>query len=201
MQHLIKNSLTPPIVSRETMDKFKTYYEEMTLWNKTLSLMETLPWDVFYHRHILDAIQLSDLIPTNEPLIDIGSGAGIPAIPLAILNKKVIMIESNKKKSIFLSQISKKLNLNTLIINDRVENCHFKNEKYLTARALAPLEKLLELASIVSRETIGIFQKGKKAIDEIEDAQKKWLFDVDIYRSITDKEGLILNIRNIKRKS
>ena len=121
MIKIIKEELTPPNVSRETLKKFKEYHRILGIWNKTISLMQDLSWDEFYHRHILDAIQISGIIKNS--FIDLGSGAGIPAIPLLILGKFGTLIESNKKKCVFLNQALKKLSLDKAeVVNDRIEN-------------------------------------------------------------------------------
>ena len=196
----VNKPLTPPIVSRETVDSFKSYYEMLYRWNKSISLMKISNWDDFYQRHIIDSIQLCELIDKDIKIIDIGSGAGIPGIPLSIMGHNVTMVESTLKKTTFLKQSINSLKLNASIISDRIENISFNEPVTITARALTSLENLVSYMENVSRETVGIFLKGKTLEDEIVKAKKEWLFDSQIYNSITG-DGYIIKVTNLKRKS
>ncbi|PIZ33081.1 MAG: 16S rRNA (guanine(527)-N(7))-methyltransferase RsmG [Alphaproteobacteria bacterium CG_4_10_14_0_8_um_filter_37_21] len=196
----VNKSLTPPIVSRETIDSFKSYYELLYRWNKSISLMKISNWDEFYQRHMIDSIQLCELIDKVVRIIDIGSGAGIPGIPLSIMGYNVTMVESTLKKTTFLKQSINSLKLNAHVISDRIENTNFNEPVTVTARALTSLENLLSYMENVSRETVGIFLKGKTLENEIVKAKKEWLFDSQIYNSITG-DGYIIKVTNLKRKS
>ncbi|CAO4844140.1 MAG: Ribosomal RNA small subunit methyltransferase G [Holosporales bacterium] len=199
MSEIINKSLTPPNVSRETQNIFHAYYLELKRWNETISLMKDLEsYDIFFERHLEDAIDIASHIDGN--LIDIGSGAGIPGIPLAILGKKVKLIESNQKKASFLNYCIKKFKLNAECINIRIENLNESSDiSTISARALAPLVALLKYQLCVSRETIGVFLKGEKIFEEIEEAKKEWLFDYEIYDRI-NKRGYIIIVKNVEKK-
>lgn len=199
MSAIVKKELTPPHVSRETMEKLKEYYHLLLQWNKSLSLVEDLPWDLFYHRHILDALQISPLIEND--FIDIGSGGGIPGIPLAFFHSKGYLVESNKKKSSFLSFACKKLQLNNIeVLSERIENLSIPQKITITSRALAPLDQLFSLLKNVSRETNCLFLKGHQYEKEIKNAEKEWLFDYDLYRSISCSESVIIHIKDFQRR-
>jgi 16S rRNA (guanine527-N7)-methyltransferase len=199
MDLIVNKTLTPPIVSRETMEKFKAYFEILMTWNKTISLMETMSWEEFYKRHFLDAIQISSLI--KEDIFDLGSGAGIPGIPLLMMGHHVVLIESNMKKSKFLNYCLKRFALeNGSVSNHRIESIEFPMKSLFVARALSPLKNLLKYLSNVSRETKGIFLKGQQLYQEIEDAKKEWLFDYELYRSISDETGIIIYVFDIRKR-
>jgi 16S rRNA (guanine527-N7)-methyltransferase len=195
----IKKTLILPDVSRETMEKFKEYFEILTHWNKTISLMKQLSWEGFYERHILDAIQISPLIKEN--FFDLGSGGGVPGIPLLLMNLQGTLIESNIKKSKFLNYCLNYFSLaNGKVINERIESIKFPNQCLFTARALSPLKDLLKHMANVSRETKGIFLKGGKIFQEIEEAKKEWLFEYNLYRSISDETGVIICVFDIRKR-
>jgi len=162
--------------------------------------MKISNWDEFYQRHMIDSIQLCELIDKVVRIIDIGSGAGIPGIPLSIMGYNVTMVESTLKKTTFLKQSINSLKLNAHVISDRIENTNFNEPVTVTARALTSLENLLSYMENVSRETVGIFLKGKTLENEIVKAKKEWLFDSQIYNSITG-DGYIIKVTNLKRKS
>jgi 16S rRNA (guanine527-N7)-methyltransferase len=195
----VNKFLTAPIVSRETMTDFKIYYDMLFDWNQSISLMKLSDWEDFYNRHILDSIQMSEIIDRNLKVIDFGSGGGIPGIPLSIIGFNVIMIESILKKVTFLKQVVNKLQLSAHVISNRIENTKLEESVTITARALTSLTNLFSYMENVSRETIGVFLKGRTLEMEIKEAQKDWLFDFEIYNSITG-DGYIIKIKNLSRK-
>jgi 16S rRNA (guanine527-N7)-methyltransferase len=199
MSLIINKSLTLPIVSRETKILLKTYYRELMLWNKSIALTEELDEDDYFLRHIHDALQLNNILPTGLFVLDLGSGCGIPGIPLAILGKRVTMIESVRKKTVFLNHVIKKLSLtNASVLNSRVENLYFDQPVCVTARALCELKGLLKYMLIVSRETMGVFLKGRTVFDEIDIAEAFYVFDYELYESVGD--GYVILIKNVKER-
>lgn len=195
----VNKSLTPPIVSRETIDSFKSYYDILHQWNKSISLMKLSGWEDFYQRHILDSIQICQLMDKGTRVIDIGSGGGVPGIPFSIMGYHVTMIESILKKTTFLKQAVRTLKLDALVISDRIENIHINEPVTITARALTSLTNLFTYMENVSRETTGIFLKGRTLGEEMVEAEKQWLFDFEIYNSITG-DGYIIKTTNLRRK-
>lgn len=195
----VNKSLTPPIVSRETIDSFKSYYDILHQWNKSISLMKLSGWEDFYQRHILDSIQICQLMDKGTRVIDIGSGGGVPGIPFSIMGYHVTMIESILKKTTFLKQAVRTLKLDVLVISDRIENIHINEPVTITARALTSLTNLFTYMENVSRETTGIFLKGRTLGEEMVEAEKQWLFDFEIYNSITG-DGYIIKTTNLRRK-
>ena len=117
-------------VSRETYDKIDSFVKLLTEWNQKMNLVSKNSLADVWMRHVLDSAQLMTYLPTDlYHLVDIGSGAGFPAIVLAIMLQeknpaaKITLIESINKKTVYLNDVREKLGLNNVqIVNDRVEN-------------------------------------------------------------------------------
>lgn len=195
-------------VSRETYTDLETFQNMVLEWNNKFNLISKSSAEDIWNRHILDSLQLLKFINDKaEKLYDFGSGAGFPGMVLAIAikdifpNLKVSLMESIRKKAIFLNEVKTRLNLDVDIYNERVENLKLPKADIITSRAMASLEKLLNYAyPFCKKETELLFLKGKTWEDEIKTALIKWKFDYEAFESITDKDGKILFIKNIRRK-
>lgn len=195
-------------VSRETIQKLKEYEALVKEWNMKFNLIAKSSVNDIWNRHIVDSLQLCQFLRSTDKLLyDFGSGAGFPGIVLAIAaeelypNLSIKLVESIKKKANFLNVVKNTLNLNVDIINDRIENIKCNNVDVISSRALASLTKLFEYSlPFCSLKTRLIFPKGNKWNEEVIEAQKQWLFDFDVAKSITDETGHILNICNLRRK-
>ena len=155
------------------------------------------PWD----RHICDSLQIMSFIKNkNSSILDMGTGAGLPGIVLSILGyKKITMIDSRKKKTEFVKQIIEKLGLKAKIINSRLEDMQLPPFQYITSRALASLDKLLNYSLFFSNDkTRLIFLKGKNVNIEILEAKKKFFFDYKIYESKSYGGGFVVKIKDFK---
>ena len=132
--------------------------------------------DRIWDRHILNCAALNDLIPQAKSVIDIGSGAGLPGIVLAIMNPSthVILVEPMQRRTDFLNDVKKQLNLeNVEIIRGRAENQKIQAQ-VVTSRAVAPLNKLLAWSlPLVEKGGKVLAIKGEKAQSELEEAQKE----------------------------
>ena len=155
------------------------------------------PWD----RHICDSLQIMSFIKNkNSSILDMGTGAGLPGIVLSILGyKNITMIDSRKKKTEFVKQIIEKLELKAKIINSRLEDMRFSPFQYITSRALASLDKLLNYSLFFSNDkTRLIFLKGKNVNTEILEAKKFFFFDYKIYKSKSSDGGFVIKIKDFK---
>ena len=155
------------------------------------------PWD----RHICDSLQIIPFIKNkNSSILDMGTGAGLPGIVLSILGyKNITMVDSRKKKTEFVKQIIEKLGLKAKIINSRLEDLRLPPFQYITSRALASLDKLLNYSLFFSNDkTRLIFLKGKNVNIEIFEAKKKFFFDYKIYESKSSGEGFVVKIKDFK---
>jgi len=187
----------------ETLSKLQTYQSLLLKWQKSVNLVSNNTLEDSWNRHFVDSAQLAKLVSkTNPKLVDIGSGGGFPGMVLAImLEGEVHLIESDQKKCIFLSEVSRETKTKVIIHNDRIETSSISSIDYITSRACANVSQLLEWTEkLVSHETKCLFLKGKNYYIEIDDAKKDWHFDITLHPSVTDKESAILEICNIRRR-
>ena len=192
-------------VSRETVEKLNKYKDFLLNSNKSLNLIGKTTEKHIFSRHFTDSAQIYNLIEDKSEIIDLGSGAGFPGVIIKILmeNNKidgnVILIEKSPKKSNFLQNLSNKLDLNLKIINLKVENFKFNKISTVISRAFKNTVDTMDIL-IKNNDKIRniILIKGKTYQQELDDAKKKYTFNVEKFRSITSDESYILKIRNIK---
>ena len=193
-------------VSRETIEKLNKYKDFLVSSNKLLNLIGKTTENHIFSRHFTDSAQIYDLIEDKSEIIDLGSGAGFPGVILKILmdyNKidgNITLIEKSPKKCKFLQDLSDKLDLNIKIVNLKIENFKLNKISTIVSRAF---KNTVDTMDILFKnndkiESI-ILLKGKTYQQELEDAKKKYTFDVEKFRSITSDESFILKITNIKR--
>lgn len=156
-------------------------------------------------RHIIDSLQIIKYLPKEEKnkfLIDVGTGAGLPGVVLAIMGRSdVLLCEKSPKKTNFLKVVLEECSLNAKIYNCRIEDIIMNNIAIIVSRAYASIKKLiLTNIHLISKETILVIHKGKKHMKEIAEAKKEFAFNFKKFDSITSKEGVILKIENIIRK-
>lgn len=196
-------------VSRETNEKLTAFVSLLTEWNAKMNLVSKNSLEDVWMRHILDSLQLIKYIPQNTKiLLDIGSGAGFPALVLAIVMQekmptaKWILIESITKKTVYLNDVCAKLNLeNVLVENNRVENLQFKNIDLITARAVAALDILCGYAyGIAGAKAKMLLLKGRTYEEEICSAKQKWNFDYSVSPNAYGSDGVILQIDNLRKR-
>ena len=194
-------------VSRETYDKFKIYYETLIKWQKSINLISNSTLDSIWNRHILDSAQLYKYTQNMKGnILDFGSGAGFPGLVLAMMgNENVNAVESDEKKCIFLKEVARLSDTKINIHNSRIEKLKFINPELITARALAPLIKLIEYIENYMKQGDNLrknlpkllFLKGKNYKQELSELKKIRNFDVTVCPSLSDEYGKILNIKNI----
>lgn len=166
----------------DTLDKLVSYVELLEKWNKAYNLISTESTSELIGRHVLDSLLLGRFLPAKGVMVDIGSGAGFPGIPLAITNPKqtVILVDSNGKKTRFMQQCAVMLRLyNVSVKKQRIESLAESSYDVVTARAVAPLKILLPLSEPLLREGgILLAQKGIKVEQEFEEIDEKWMENV-----------------------
>jgi len=193
-------------VSRETIEKLNKYRDFLVSSNKLLNLIGKTTENHIFSRHFTDSAQIYDLIEDKSEIIDLGSGAGFPGVILKILmdyNKidgNITLIEKSPKKCKFLKDLTDKLDLTIKIVNLKIENFNLNKISTIVSRAF---KNTVDTMDILFKnndkiESI-ILLKGKTYQQELEDAKKKYTFDVEKFRSITSDESFILKITNIKR--
>ena len=195
-------------VSRETIEKLNIYNDFLLENNKLLNLIGKTTENNVFSRHFIDSAQIYDLIDNKTEIIDIGSGAGFPGVIIKILmdSKKVegniVLIDKSPKKCKFLNDLSKKLGLKLKINNLRLEDYKFIKISTIVSRAF---KKVIDTIDILFKNNDKIrsviLMKGKTYQQELEDAKKKYTFDLEKFRSITSDESYILKISNIKHST
>ena len=189
-------------VSRETLDRCKVFVNLLLDWNQRINLIGRSTEDDVWHRHMLDSAQLMDHLPENtNTLVDLGSGAGFPGLVLALLGvPHVHLIESTGKKATFLRTVAAETGLPLTVHNARIEDIKPFPADVVTARALAPLDKLIGYGQRFSGpRTCHIYLKGLHVEDELTNAHKIWKMQVDRTPSTTDPRGSVLCAREVSR--
>jgi 16S rRNA (guanine527-N7)-methyltransferase len=185
----------------EELERFQTLLAE---WNEVMNLVGPLTIATYWTRHALDSAQLIPLAPQAITWADLGAGAGLPGVVLAILLKgragaKVHLVESMTKRCRFLEVVAKNLDLPVEIHNARAEDLKLKVE-IVTARACAPMTKLLGFAEpYLRRGAVGLFLKGQDVETELAEARKVWTFDADLNTSQSDPRGRIVQVKRLSR--
>jgi len=191
-------------VSRETIGRLESYAELLTRWQARINLVgpDTLP--DLWTRHILDSAQLWPLLPPEaRRLADLGSGAGFPGLVLAILGAPdVHLVESDARKCAFLREAARITDTRVTILNRRIEQVEPLEADIVTARALAPLSRLLDWAAPhLAKGGQCLFLKGRGAEDELTATAKEWKIGHRRIPSLTDPEGVVLQLREVCRGS
>ena len=157
---------------------------------------------VIWERHIHDSMQLGALIPEGvDRAIDLGSGAGFPGLILSIATGIPFdLIESDQRKAAFLREAARVTSAPARVYASRIEAAEILPAKLVTARALAPLAKLLGMAeNLLAEDGVCLFPKREKAEQEIAEALATWTMRVEPHISRTDRSGVILRISEVKR--
>lgn len=196
-------------VSRETLDALKYFEDLVVLWNPAINLISNSSVSDLWSRHIVDSAQLFLFTLPDEGLwLDVGSGGGFPGIVVSIVAKelapslRVVLVESDNRKCVFLRTVIRKLGLSVKVINDRIENVKLDDVVYLSARALRNLNSLLFIVeNNVSRETVCVFPKGRSYKKELVESQKNWKFDFNLIDSNTSEDSKVIVLKGLERVS
>jgi len=195
-------------VSRETCIDFERFISLILEKNQEINIISKKTESVIRERHIIDSAQAIDLIDLNATICsDLGSGGGLPGIVLAIMMKnlnqpmKFNLYEKSHLKSVFLRNVSRKLKLNTEVIEgDIFEIKNLKSETVI-GRAFKPLPVVLDLMSknFTNCKNLILFmgRNGKQTLNE---AFKVWKFEYKEKMSLTSDDSFLINIKNIKKK-
>ena len=213
-------------VSRETCGRLEVYADLLRHWQKVQNLVAPSTLEVVWTRHMADSLQLLALAPEARTWMDLGSGAGFPGMVIAIALSesgvrrsltsasggagltparppRVHLVESNARKCAFLAEVARKTRAPVEIHGERieflVEKRRIESVDVVTARALAPLGKLLGFAHpFLSAGTQCLFLKGRDVTHEIEEAREHWTFEARLVPSLTDAHGRIVCLSAVK---
>jgi len=192
-------------VSRETIERLDIYAGLLTRWNPKINLVAKSTLDTLWTRHFLDTAQILGL-GQGDTWADLGSGGGFPGVVIALLAAEkqpglgMTLVEADQRKATFLRTVLRETGVSARVVCDRIERVPPLGVQTLTARALAPLDQLLEYAERhLAPGGRALFPKGRTAAAEIEDALARWRFDCQTYPSQTDAEAVVLSIGDLSR--
>jgi 16S rRNA (guanine527-N7)-methyltransferase len=197
-------------VPRETMDRLERYAAMLVDWQSRANLVAPSTLPQIWQRHFADSAQVLRLAPDAKTWLDLGSGAGFPGLVIAILqanqrNFRMHLVESSAKKCAFLAEVAKATDAPVEIHGMRIEELAPQAKslapEIVTARALAPLPRLLELAApFLGHGARGIFLKGRGATAEIEEARRRFDFACVLHPSATAPDSAIVELRDLAKR-
>ena len=203
-----EHALALRLVSCETSARLERFVELLLAWQKHTNLIARSTMPVIWTRHIADSLQLLDLAPQAKVWTDLGSGAGFPGLVIACAlagtpGAKVHVVESIGKKATFLRAAVQVTGAPAVVHAMRIEDFVDKAPESIdvvTARALAPLPKLLPLAyPLLKKGALGLFPKGQDVASELTEAAKYWKFEAELSASSSSPDGRILQVKGLSR--
>jgi 16S rRNA (guanine527-N7)-methyltransferase len=190
-------------VSRETLERLTVYVDLLQRWQRAINLVGAATLADPWRRHILDSAQLAaHLPPAAGSLIDLGSGAGLPGMVLALLGvPRVHLIESDRRKAEFLRAAARATGAPVAVHAERIEHLAAWPADVITARAFAPLPRLLDLAErFLTPASVCLFLKGSMTIPrELTDAEGDWHMVPEMFPSLSAPSGIVLKLRGVGR--
>ena len=197
-------------VPRETIHRLIRYADLLALWQKSKNLVAPSTLPALWSRHFADSAQLCSLAPEARLWLDLGSGAGFPGLVVAILQSgrpgfRMHLVESNAKKCAFLAEVVRAtaapVDIHAMRIEDLAESAQSLTPDVVSARALAPLPRLLELASpFFGPATRGLFLKGREAHSEIEAARASFDFTARLRPSLTSPDSHVVEVTSLRSR-
>ena len=214
MENLILNSyskISSLNVSRETCNEFESLISMIQEKNKEINIISKKTWEknIIRDRHIIDSAQIIEFVDLNcNTTSDLGTGGGMPGLIVAIVLKKmkndmkINLYEKSHNKCIFLKEVSKKLNLNTEIIQKDIFTVKNIETGTIMSRAFKPMPVILSLINDNFKKYKNIiFFMGSSGRKILNDTLKVWEIDYEEKKSITNEDSFILNIKKIKKKN
>ena len=198
-------------VSRETCNELESLISMIQKKNMEINIISRKNSDqeVIRQRHIVDSAQIIDFVDLNDNTTsDLGSGGGIPGLIIAILMKKlknsmkIKLYEKSHHKCVFLKDVSKKLKLNTEIIQKDIFKIKNIETGTIMSRAFKPMPVVLDLVyeNFLKYKNL-IFFMGKSGKKVFENSKKKWNLEYIEKKSLTNKDSFLINIKKIKKKN
>lgn len=188
-------------VPRETIDKLDALVAELIAENAAQNLISAASIPHIWSRHILDSAQLVATDKASGSWLDLGTGAGFPGLVIAILRPEPItLVDERRRRTDFLSRVVEQLGLiDCLVVHGRAETIPAERFDVISARAFAPLERLLAIGSrFADAETLWLLPKGRSARAELEAARRTWQGDFTLVPSITDPDASIIVARKVR---
>lgn len=191
-------------VSNKVLQKFDLYHDMLVRWQVGLNLIGTSTQSQIWERHFLDSAQLYQCLPPHNspgPWVDVGSGAGFPGLVVSLLaDYPVHLVERDQKKAMFLREVVRATQSTAVVHAESIEKLKLPKASVISARALAPLSRLLSLVQPISEpNTICLFPKGRQFSEDLTRARKYWNIRCKLKVSITDSEARIIIVEDFDR--
>jgi 16S rRNA (guanine527-N7)-methyltransferase len=193
-------------VSRESWLRIEQFVALLLQWQQRINLISPASIPFIWERHVIDSLQLLPLLPPHTKTVaDLGSGSGFPALPLAIASGlEFHLYESNNKKAAFLREAMRVTGCKGRVHGERLTGKApehgMPTVDVVTARALAPLHELLELAQPLMKNGVqALFLKGQDVDHELTQAAKYWKIQYLKHASLTDSQAIILAVQEVNR--
>jgi len=192
-----------PGIDADQLARLEAYHDLLLKWTSKINLVGRGTLNDIWTRHFLDSAQLTLRMQPGEPFCDIGTGAGFPGLVLAAVGYgPATLIESDARKAAFLREAARTMGLTINLITGRIEAVEPQNAQVVTARALAPLPRLLSWAHRhLAPGGRAILLKGKDVSLELTESQKSWNMNIHQDSSLTDPAAAILTITNMAQKN
>jgi len=191
-------------VSRETLERVRSYLAVLDQWRERINLIGPGEGRHLWRRHVLDSLQLIEQISSEDlSVADLGSGAGFPGLVIACAlaerpGASVTLVEKSPRKSEFLEAAIAAQGLPARVLNVRIEDPPRQKFDLVTARALAPLPKLLGYAhGWLKPSGKALLMKGRDVAAEVAEAREAWTFEMSDRASLSSPEGRVLGISSI----
>ena len=190
-------------ISNEQFEELQNYVKFLLDYNNKINLIGKSTIEDIWNRHIIDSLQIIRLIKNkNIKIADLGSGAGLPGIPLSIAGMPTIeLFEKSPRKCEFL-ELAKKYSKNKIIVrNENLYDVKDNTFDLIVSRALASIDILLGFSqNLIKENSELIFLKGKKIYEEIDETKKHWNIEYQLFDSLTSNEGKIIKIKKFSKK-
>lgn len=196
--------------AEEIEQELEHFSQLLKKWQPIQNLVSRETLDQIWTRHFADSLQLVKFLQDQDLMfLDVGSGGGFPAIPMAIACKRAdrsfVLIEPTSRKVSFLRTVARETGINVRVFaarSDDVDSRETPVPNVITSRALSALPQLLGwIFPFFGPETRALLHKGREHVEEIEQSRASWDYDVLIHPSDTDATGVILEIANLREKS
>ena len=186
-------------LSAAAREQLEAYVATLGKWQPRLNLIGPKTWADVWDRHVVDSLQCLDHLGTADEgrgWADIGTGAGFPGVVMALATGiPVRLVESDQRKAVFLSTVIRECGLTAKVHNSRIEALPDLGASVITARALAPLDRLLRLLGRqLTSGTRCLFLKGARAEAEIAAAGEMVNLRQELYPSLTNPDGFVIDL-------
>lgn len=194
-------------VDDATRARLRAYDAALAKWSAAINLVAPASLAHSWDRHIRDSAQLLPRAPLGARLwADLGSGGGLPGLVIAILTRhtplRVALVESDRRKAAFLRSQVAEHGLNATVHADRAESLAPLGADVVSARALAPLDRLLPMvARHLAPGGTALLPKGRSWATELAEARAGWDFDLIEYPSLFDPDARLLRLTRIRPKA